>query len=236
MKICIIHGSPRKGNTFKATEIFKEELKKYDNFEFEEYFLPKDMPHFCCGCYACFDKGPEKCPHAQYVQPIVNSIKEAYGLIVTSPVFCLAESGAVKALLDHMSYLFMNHKPMEEMFTKVAMVISTTAGYGTDYAIKPISRAFRFWGMRRVVKCGLRIYAKNWNDMSPEKQQQFEDTMQKKAQKFYKILNSRNNLQPYIFTRAYFYICRKLLNSFSDGNTDKEYWREKGWLTTTRPF
>lgn len=236
MKICVIHGSPRKGNTYKATEIFKGELRKYDTFLFQEFFLPQDMPHFCQGCFVCFDKGADKCPHAQFVQPIVKAIKEADGLIITSPVFSLAESGALKALFDHLSYLFMNHKPMEENFTKVAMLISTTAGYGTGHAMKPIGRALRFWGIRRVLKCGLGLYAVDWNAMSQEKQQRFNAILQKKASKFYRMLVKRKNLQPYIFTRAYFYICRRLLNSLPDSNTDKEYWKEKGWLTTTRPF
>ncbi|MHB8065945.1 MAG: NAD(P)H-dependent oxidoreductase [Ruminiclostridium sp.] len=28
MKFCIIHGSPRKGNTYKATQMFIEQIKK----------------------------------------------------------------------------------------------------------------------------------------------------------------------------------------------------------------
>lgn len=65
MRICIIHGSPRKGNTFKATEILKKEMQNNGKVKFAEYFLPKDMPHFCCGCFTCFEKGEDRCPHAQ---------------------------------------------------------------------------------------------------------------------------------------------------------------------------
>lgn len=36
MKVCIINGSPRKGNTYKATSIFKEELKKNGDVEFKD--------------------------------------------------------------------------------------------------------------------------------------------------------------------------------------------------------
>lgn len=237
MKICIIHGSPRKGNTYRATQIFKEELQKGDDFQFTEFFLPHDLPHFCNGCFICFGKGEANCPHAQYTLPIANAIREADGLIITSPVYSLAETASVKAFLDHHSYLFMNHRPMEEMFSKVAMVISTTAGYGTGYAINTIRRALRFWGMRRVFSCGLTIYAMSWDDMSPAKQERFSRKLQKMAGQFYKALVKRNRLHPYLFTRFYFRMCINLLSGFPDGNPDKEYWKEKGWLNgKRRPF
>ncbi len=74
MKITIIHGSPRKGNTYEAANIVKEEMEKHDEIEFKEYFLPNDMPEFCRGCFSCFFKGESFCPHAKYVQPIVSDM------------------------------------------------------------------------------------------------------------------------------------------------------------------
>ncbi|MGE5605847.1 MAG: flavodoxin family protein [Bacteroidota bacterium] len=237
MKICIIHGSPRKGNTYHAAEIFKEELQKHGNFEFAEFFLHKDLPHFCCGCFACIKKSETRCPHAQCTQPIAASIREADGLILTTPVYSLAESGQIKAFLDHFSYQYMNHRPMEEMFSKVATVISTTAGYGTGYAMKTIARALRFWGIKRVQKCGFILWVIKWAEISPEKQQKIRKKIHGKAKAFYHLLVKRKQLQPSLFTRFYFRICKKLMLSFADGQTDKEYWRQKGWLNSkNRPF
>ena len=39
-----------------------------------EFFLPKDMPHFCAGCFSCFLRGENACPHADLVQPIARAI------------------------------------------------------------------------------------------------------------------------------------------------------------------
>jgi len=234
MRICIINGSPRKGNTYKATQIFKEQMKKNGDVEFTEFFLPKDMPKFCCGCYNCFEKGEDKCPHAQYTQPIANAMREADGIILTSPVYVLAESGAMKAFLDHYGYMFMPHRPMEEMFSKVAMVISTTAGAGTGHAIKTISRSLNYWGIKRIQKCGLSIFALSWDEMKIKKQQKFEKILSQKANKFYKTVEKRKQLHSRIFTKFMFIVMKKMMAGYKDDHTDKVYWTQKGWISGTR--
>ncbi|KAB3536094.1 NAD(P)H-dependent oxidoreductase [Alkaliphilus pronyensis] len=230
MKVCIIHGSPRRGNTYKATEIIKEELLKATSIQFDEFFLPADMPSFCCGCYTCFEVSEDKCPHSKHIQPIVQAMREADGLILTSPVYVLAESGGMKAFLDHLAYMYLPHRPMEEMFSKVAMVISTTAGTGTSYAIKPIARNLKFWGVKRVIKCGFSMAAKNWEDMSDVKKEKLSRLLRKKSRAFYFMLEKRDLLRPQIFTRIMFMMMRRMINGYKDGNADKEYWRKKGWL------
>lgn len=237
LRICIIHGSPRRGNTYKATIIFKEELQKYGGVEFTEFFLSRDLPHFCNGCYTCFEVGEEKCPHAEYVQPIVSAIREADGLILTSPVYVLSESAQMKAFLDHLAYVYIPHRPIEEMFSKVAMVISTAAGGGTGEAIKSISRSLRFWGIKRIYKCGFALHAANWDDMKYEKQKKFEGILRKRARMFYNSVQVREHLYTPIFTRIVFSAIRHIISGYSDGALDKEYWRENGWLDgKQRPF
>ena len=120
MKIVIVHGSPRKGNTYKATEVCKEEMRKHGEVEFAEIFLPKDLPEFCCGCMACFLKGKEKCPHAEYTIPILEHMISADALIFTTPVFALSLSGCMKSFLDHYAYIFIVHRSRIEMFKKKA--------------------------------------------------------------------------------------------------------------------
>ena len=230
MKICIIHGSPRKGNTYTATEILKKELKKIYDYEFTEFFLPKDMPNFCCGCYSCIDKSEDKCPHIQYIKPITDAIRDADGIILTSPVYVMAESGAMKALLDHYGYLYMAHRPMEEMFNKIALVVSTTAGAGTRYSIKTIARSLSFWGVKRIYKVGLAIQAKNWSEMSIERQQKFTAALAKKATIFHKALQKRDKLLPRIFKIFFFSIMKKMIADYDDSNIDKIYWKQKGWI------
>ncbi|WP_242850641.1 flavodoxin family protein [Clostridium lundense] len=146
MKISIIHGSQRNGNTEKTIEIVKEKLNSLDDNDFFDFYLPKDLPMFCCGCFKCMDKGNyggEHCPHSKYTHPILEAMKLSDGIIVTSPVYSMAESGQVKAFLDHFACIFMCHKPLQEMFSKTAFIISTTAGAGIKYTLKPIERSLR---------------------------------------------------------------------------------------------
>ncbi len=230
MKICIIHGSPRKGNTFKAAEIFKNRLLEKEELEVSEFFLPRDMPGFCCGCFTCFEKGEDNCPHSQYTQPIAQKIRGADGLIMTSPVYVLDASGPMKAFLDHYGYMFIPHRPYPEMFSKIAMVISTTAGAGTRNAMKTVSRSLRYWGVKRLKKCGLTLYKKEWDNMPEKKQQRFEKKLCKKADSFYILLKKRHRLPTVLFTRIVFWMIKKLIRSYPADNPDRKYWEKKGWL------
>jgi multimeric flavodoxin WrbA len=77
MKITVIHGSPRKGNTYRAARIFLQALSKRGDVEVTEFFLPKDLPEFCRGCCSCVTRGEETCPHRQYTKPILDSMIQA---------------------------------------------------------------------------------------------------------------------------------------------------------------
>lgn len=76
MKVVVFHGSPRKGNTYKATEIFMNELSNCGNVSFSEFFLPQSLPEFCHGCQLCLGNPSEKCPHANYVQSVKESNRQ----------------------------------------------------------------------------------------------------------------------------------------------------------------
>lgn len=237
MKICVIHGSPRKGNTYKTTQIFMEQLRKNAEFEIVEFYLPKALPYFCCGCCNCYDESADKCPHAQYTQPIEQAMKEADGLVLTSPVYVLAESGAIKSFMDHFGYIYLPHRPMEEMFSKVAMVISTTAGAGTGKAIKAVSRTLRYWGVKRIYSLGLTVSTRNWEDMKAGKQIKLQKLIGKKADMFHKALVNRKKIPATIFIKFMFIYIKKVMRDYEDGHTDKKYWLQKGWLTgQNKPF
>ncbi|WP_027630925.1 flavodoxin family protein [Ruminiclostridium cellobioparum] len=237
MKICVIHGSPRKGNTYKTTQIFMEQLRKNAELEIVEFYLPRALPYFCCGCCNCYDESADKCPHAQYTQPIEQAMKEADGLVLTSPVYVLAESGVIKSFMDHFGYIYLPHRPMEEMFSKVAMVISTTAGAGTGKAIKAVSRTLRYWGVKRIYSLGLTVSTRNWEDMKAGKQIKLQKLIGKKADMFHKALVNRKKIPATIFIKFMFIYIKKVMRDYEDGHTDKKYWLQKGWLTgQNKPF
>lgn len=235
MKVCVLESGRPDGNTRHAVELVRQAMLRQGEVEFINFYFPKDMPQPCCGCYRCFMESPTLCPHRKYVEPIEQAMREADGIIISTPVYVLAESAQIKTMLDHFGYLFMVHKPMGEMYRKNALVVSTTAGAGTHKAAVPIRRILRFWGVRHSSTYGLAMYSLDWKKMSQRKQIQAEKQIQRKAVAFYRRL-SRKRQPPSLFTRMMYAIFSRTMKLYADGYSDKEYWKANGWLEGARPW
>ena len=238
LKIVTVNGSPRKGNTYKATELFKEEMRKRGEIEFVDFFLPNDLPEFCCGCMTCFLKGEEKCPHSDYTMPILEQIVSADALIFTTPVFVLSLSGCMKSFLDHYAYIFIVHRARTEMFKKKAFIISSTVGAGTKSSIKTISTSLKYWGVNRVYSYSFKTFGDEWDNMKAAKKQKLETQIKKKASQFYKEVSSDKKHSPYLIIRIMFLISKFIIRKYTDDSSlDKKYWIEKGWYSGIKsPF
>jgi multimeric flavodoxin WrbA len=238
MKVAVVHGSPRKGNTFKATECFKKEMVKCGEIEFVDVFLPKDLPEFCCGCMTCFFKGGDRCPHAQYTMPILKDLISADALIFTTPVYVLSLSGSMKSFLDHFAYMFIVHRARPEMFGKKAFVLSSTVGAGTTSAMKTIRTSLKFWGVNRVYDYGFKTFGDEWDDMKTKKKTKIERKIGKKAFRFYKEVDSGKRHKPYLYIRLMFSVSKFIMKKFNDDQSlDKKYWIEQGWYDgSASPF
>jgi multimeric flavodoxin WrbA len=231
MKTTILYGNQRKGNTYKAAQIFKDELLKFGDVEFTEFYMPRDLPEFCSGCQLCLSNPCEKCPHSQYVKPILNSLLQSDALIVATP-HCGACTmpASLKNLLDHLDFLVITVTPREEIFSKKAFIITT--GSGSTSAIREINGDLRHWGINRVYSLGLRMFTDKWDKMSESKQRRFDKALRGAARRFY--LKKRRS--PYIGTIALYYMSKFVLKKYvGAGNYPYEYWRERGWLNK-RPF
>lgn len=235
MKITIIYGSPRKGSSYRAAQIFKEEMLKNGEIEFSEFFLPKDLPEFCCGCMACFTYGRDKCPHCQYTLPILDSMLKSDAFIFTTPVFVLQTSGSMKNFLDHFGHIFLVHRAEELMFSKKAFILSTTAGAGTKAAIKTIKTNLKYWGINRTYSSGFALHEVDWHNMKLKRKNKFETKIQKNASKFYKEVAGGKKHKPYLTTKIMFNLMRGMIKKYNDDSLDKQYWQEKNWFKTT-PF
>jgi len=238
MKIVVVHGSPRKGNTYAATQVFMEEMRKQGPVEFSEYFLPKDMPEFCCGCMICFLKSEELCPHAKYTLPVLDDMLKADALIFSTPVFVFQASGCMKSFLDHYGHLFIVHRARPEMFRKKAFIISSTAGAGTKAAIKTINASLRYWGINRVYSLAFATFGDEWKSMKTDKKSKINSRIKKKAVRFYREVASGKRHHPYFLIRLMFIVRKIMMKKFDDDSSvDKKYWMKNGWLQgTNSPF
>lgn len=230
MLIAMIHGQNHRGSTYHIGRMLAERLTDKDKIK--EVFLPKDMPHFCCGCTNCFMKTETQCPHYDLINPITKLLDEADVLIFTTPVYVYHATGSMKAFLDHYGYRWMVHRPEERMFTKQAVCISTAAGGGMKSACKDIKDSLFYWGVAKIYSYGIAVYATSWNGITDKRKKRIEANVHKTARKI-----SKNNgcIRPSLKTKLYFNIMRFLQKS-GWNKADVEYWQEKGWDKKKRPW
>jgi multimeric flavodoxin WrbA len=172
-----MNGSPHKGNTWKVVKMVMEQLEKIDDkCEFQEVHLSELNLPFCTGCSNCFRLGFEKCPHSNTMEPIINEMEEADGIIVASTTFFMRETGLLKNFMDHITYLM--HRP--QFFTKKALVITTVGGVGGGAAAKSITSFLKGIGFNKCYRISIRSIS--WNSYEPNKSQ--EEKIKKCATKF----------------------------------------------------
>ena len=118
MKITLIHGQAHKGSSYNIARQIADKLPA-EGREVAEFFLPRDAPGYCSGCFRCFNEGEEACPQAEKVQAVARSMEDSDIIIIDSPTYCLNMTGQLKTLFDHFAYMWLSHRPREAMFSKV---------------------------------------------------------------------------------------------------------------------
>jgi len=151
MKILVIMGSPRKGNTYQAASDIEDAMKLQGDVEFEYLMLKDaDIAH-CRGCFLCFSKGEEYCPNKDDAPAIEQRMYEADGVIFATPVYGMNVSGLLKTFIDRFSYLF--HRP--RFFNKYALLLTTAGAVGTKDVLRYLDMVAMVWGFDVVGKVGL---------------------------------------------------------------------------------
>lgn len=233
MEITIIHGQAHKGSTYHITEMVKEKLADPAS-AVNEYFMIKDTPGFCVGCYNCINKGEHYCPHAQKVQEIAASMIRSDIIIIDSPVYCLEMTGQLKTLLDHFGYMWLSHRPRKEMFNKIGIVITTAAGGGSKSTAKSIANQMFWWGIPKIFKISFNVSAMCWNEVSEKIKSEINAKTDEVSGK---IKNSLNKvLCPDIRIKFLFNIMKKMQISNNWNKTDRDYWKNIGWLDGALPW
>lgn len=104
MKVVAINGSPRKdGNTFHAINLVSEELKK-EGIEVEIVHIGNKNIHGCIACGKCKKDADDKCIFDDEVNTVIQKLKDADGLLISSPVYYSGIAGTMKSFLDRLFY------------------------------------------------------------------------------------------------------------------------------------
>lgn len=229
MKIVVINGTEVKGCTYQIKEAFLEQLRQGNAVQ--EYYLPKDMPHFCCGCKTCFMKSELKCPHAEYVMPIWNEILSAELIVFTSPTYVLRTTGQMKALLDHFACHWMVHRPDEKMFHKKAVVLANAIGPVTNGTLKDISTSLSWLGVSDIKTLGIGLMeGVIWDELSDKRKKTITIKAKKLSMRYIKDYRARKGIK----VNAKFAMCKMMHQKFitKEGqlSADDQHWVDKGWI------
>ncbi|WP_167957025.1 flavodoxin family protein [Anaerosporobacter faecicola] len=232
MKVVLINGQNHKGSTYHIGRILAERLADVEAIK--EIFLPRDLNHFCLGCYSCI-QDEKKCPYFEEKKGIEEMMLEADVLIFTTPTYCMEMSAPLKSYFDLFYQYWIPHRPREYMFHKKAVVISTAAGAGTRSAIKSVIRNLTWWGVPFCMKYGISVGASKWDEVSERNKTKIEKDMDKLSRRLKKAKAGK----PSLMIRFMFGLMAKAKKSSVEGAYDANeaaYWREKGWLDGKKPW
>jgi len=228
MKITILHGQSHKGSTYHIAHILAEKL----GGEITEFFLPRDFGEFCTGCTLCFAKSEVLCPHNQKLQPITQALDEADVLILASPVYVYHVTGAMKALLDHYGYRWMVHRPLDAMFQKQGVCISTAAGAGMKSTNRDLADSLFFWGVPKIYRFGAAVRETSYERVDPKIKAKINQKTTRLAEK---IKKNQSHVKPGVKIKGFFAVMR-MLHKMGWNEADIIYWKERGWDKKARPW
>jgi multimeric flavodoxin WrbA len=226
MKIVVLMGSPRKGNTFRACEEFREHLQKICPAEFEYVWLKDAHIEPCKGCFVCFPHGEDKCPHRDDdVQVIEQKMLDADGVIFASPVYSGNVTGQMKTFIDRISYT--GHRP--RFFDKKAFFIVTTGIIGADDVLKYMKTTAWAWGFESVGTTGLITP----NGVVPRYRAEINTNLLKKGAKIFAAgLLRTAKRRPGFMDVILFYGGKGAHSQLETVSpADYQYWKSRGWLS-----
>lgn len=232
LKITVIYGQSHKGSTYNISKLFLDKITDAEKIV-DEYFMPDDTPDFCLGCYKCFDLGEDQCPQAEKVERIVKSMVDSDIIIITSPTYCYNMTGQLKTFLDHLGYMWLSHRPKEEMFNKLGLVISTAAGAGSGKVTKSLEQQMFWLGIPKVYRYNKSVNAASWEAVPDKIKNPIKKDISKLAGK---VRANIGKARPGIKLKFMFNIMRMAQKSNDWNMTDRNHWEEKGWLEKDRPW
>lgn len=230
MKVVLIHGQNHKGSSYHIGRMIADKMQGTN--EITEFFLPRDLNHFCLGCYNCIEDD-EKCPFYDEKRKIMDAVEAADVLIFTTPTYCMHASAPMKSFMDLTFTYWMVHRPRKCMFSKRAVVVSTAAGTGMKSAIKDITNTLFYWGVPYIKSYSVAVQAMSWDGVSDKKKAKIEKDTAKLAKK----LSSGKKPSVGIKTRFMFKVMGGMQSAgWGSSPVEKEYWEKNGWLGKKRPW
>lgn len=223
MKILVIMGSPRKGNTYRAAKKIEESMQAMGSVEFEYLMLKDANLSQCRGCLVCFTEGENHCPCKDDAPIIEQKIHAADGVIFATPVYGMNVSALMKTFIDRFSYIF--HRP--RFFHKKALILSTAGVLGLKEVLDYLKLVAGIWGFEVSSSAGIVTP----EPVSKKKEQENNRKLEKAASIFYNSLKKERR-PPGLRDILIFRGQKASFGELSKiSPADYAYWKEKGWLS-----
>lgn len=222
MKILVIMGSPRKGESYAVVQKVEAQMKSLGEVEFDYLWLRDIKFRQCTGCHACIHFGEQKCPFRSDVADVETRMQAADGLIIVTPVYAQQVSYLVKILFDRFAYMW--HRP--RFFGKFAMGISVGGSIATA-SLNYIKENTKNWGYTYAAQ----LCAQHPDSLQPKPRARLERDIEKASHRFYQTVKNGRHPAPGIGDLIWFRMWRltaRATREFSPA--DIAYWTEKGWL------
>jgi len=222
-QILVIMGSPRKGNTFQACEMFREYLEQEIPVQCEYVWLKDLTLHPCRGCLLCFTKGEQACPIHDDIPGIQKKMRKADAVIFVSPVYAMNVTSQMKLMIDRLSFTF--HRP--EYFDKKAFLIATTGALGHEDVLKYLADVAGIWGFEVAGKAGLVTPIPVPAHLAERNRK----ALQNAAHTFSAALKRTRRRSPGLRDVIIFHGQRAAFSQLMTlSPADYQYWKEKGWF------
>lgn len=221
MKILVLIGSPRKGNTYNLTKCVKEELNKNKDVEFEDINLSKLELGFCSSCHNCILKDEKMCKDRNVISSLEEKMLSSDGIIISTPVYMLNVPACVKNYIDHFAYML--HRPTLQ--GKFVMVISNTAGDGDKKVANYLKEVFTYWGCNKVFILTHKLFSLNLNITD-----KLRNKVKKITYKFYNNIKINKHYDPSWGMITLFSVFRAMNFIDTKESADKIYYKKMGWF------
>ncbi len=152
---------------------------------------------------------------------------EADLIVFASPCYVMNMSGQMKALMDHIGYRYMSHRPEPSMFRKQGLVLSTAAGAGAGKTTKAIAENLFFWGVAKIYRFGISVRAADFEHIPDRRIRKIQRKINLIVDK---IKKNTGRAKPGIKTKLMFSIMKLGQKNNEWNPTDREHWIRHGWL------
>jgi len=232
MKILVIMGSPRRGNTYRAAERIREILEERVPVEWECVMLGEIALSPCRGCYSCFERGEDTCPLKDDTPGLVQKMLAADGVILATPVYAFQVSGLMKTFIDRLSFIC--HRP--RFFRQKALILTTAGAVGTRDVLKYLDSVARIWGFEVAARVGIRSHA-TMGPLPASQVQENEEQLTAAAGAFLSALQRGSRPRPGLLDVIIFHVGRAPVGELGErAPADHRYWTGNGWLEKGRRY